>query len=452
MNRGRSYLTSVGLTACGLTLIAPALAQEVGGLTATFGVSQSISASDNLDLTDPAVSGGRAITGLSFGLSSVTQTSRLEFNTSGNFEFDSDDSGFTDPSVSLSYETSTQNTVLGFNLGYRESDVSTQTTALPDVGGFLLERLVVGTGDRRLGTAGLDLEIGADAPLSFVFALDYVSTDFSNTTDPDLFANDTLSLAATARMQVNSATVLSLGVTASDYDAEDTAETQRDNTSIFLNGTYAIRPDLSATTRLSYSRNETTTTTGTTDENGLGGGFAITKTLQNGTIGLDLGTNVSSDGRRDTVQLTRAVNLPRGAFSLTVGAVQNETSDIEPLVSMSYNQNFPRGLLTLGLTQQASIGADDETVINTRLQADYNEQINSSSSWGLSASLADTDAVDFEDNSRSIDVGLNYRHDLTRDWGLVANYTYSFNDDSDSDERTSNTVSLSIERSFQFRP
>jgi hypothetical protein len=464
MNRGRSYITSVGLTAAGLSLIAPAVAQEVSGLTATFGVKQSIVTSDNLDLRGTANSGTRGVTALSFGLVSETRTSRLALNTSGNFEFDDEDTGFTDPTASLSYLMSAKNSQLALQANYSERDVNSLTTVFADTNGFgLNEQLVLGTGTRRTTGANLNFETGLDAPVGFSFDLGYRFTDYSDTTDPDLFETERLTYGATMRMQVSSTVSMRFGVELENYEAQDNSNTIRDNRSLFWSSDIALRSDLSATTRLSYSRNESTTTsalsgfgfgsgTSTNTEEGFGGGFTSTQTLQNGTVGANFNTSITTDGRRDTIRFTRAINLPRGAFSLSVGAVKTESSDPQPLVDMSYNQDMPRGRLSLGLSQSASIADDDNTVINTRLRASYDQEINASSSWGLSALLADSDAVDRDDDTRRLDLGVDYRHELARDWDMVANYTYSSSEQSGEDNRTSNKVSLSIERAFQFRP
>ena len=464
MNRGRSYLLSVGVTAAGLSLIAPAVAQEVGGLTATFGIRQSVDVSDNLDLSNPASSGARGATNLSFGLVSENRTSRLGLSTAGRFEFGEGETGFSDPSASLNYLTTSRNSRLAVMGSYSETDVSALTTVFADLGGFgLIEQLVVGSGTRRQSAVNLSFETGIDAPLGLTFTTNYLGSDYRDTTDPDLFETERLIVGATARMRLNSTVTLRFGVQLEDYEAQDDVNTTRDNKQLFFEGDYAIRSDLSATTRLSYDRNETTTrnTIGgfglttvenTTTNEGIGGGFAITKTLSNGTIGADFDTRVTSDGRRDTVRVTRAITLPRGGFSLSLGAVKTESSDAQALVDMQFDQNMPRGQLTLGLSQRASIGDDDDTIINTRLRASYNEKINASSSWGLSALLADTDSVELDDDTRRLDLGVNYRHEMARDWDLVANYTYSTSEQSGQATRSSNKVSLSLEKAFEFRP
>jgi hypothetical protein len=254
-----------------------------------------------------------------------------------------------------------------------------------------------------------------------------------------------------------------LGTDLDTYEAQDSVNTYRENVRVFLEGSYDIRPDLTATTRLNYSRNETTTSSliggfglasadNVSTNKGFGGGFAITKTLKNGTIGADFDSNVTSSGRRDTARVTRAIKLPNGDFSMSLGAVRPEGSDLQPLINLSYSQDLVRGKLGLGLSQRTSTGDDDETVINTRLRASYDQEINPSSSWGLTARLADTDAVDLADNTRRLDLGVNYRHELAQDWDLVANYTYSSSKQTGEAQRSSNTVSLSIAKSFQFRP
>lgn len=465
MNRGRSYITSVGFAAAGLSLIAPALAQEVSGLTATFGISQSVVTSDNLDLSNPANSGTRAVTGLSFGLVSETRTSRLAFETTGNFEFGDNENGFTDPSVSLNYLANSKNSQLLLATSYAETDVNALTTVFTNSDGDfgLIEQLVVGTGTRLSTGANLRFETGIDAPLGFIFDAGYNKRDFRDATDPDLFETERLTFGATARMRLNASATLRFGVTYEDYEAQDAINTLRDTTSVFAEADYALREDLTATTRFSFDRTETATigssggfgllsSRNTSISEGVGGGFAITKTLPNGTIGADFDTRVTADGRRDTVRVTRAIDLPRGAFSLSLGAVKTESSSAQPLVNVTYRQDMPRGQFRLGLRQQTSIGDDDETLINTRLEAEYNEEINANSSWGLSALLADTDAIDLNDDSRRLDLGVDYRRELARDWDLVANYTYSTSVQSGDAERTSNKVSLSIEKAFQFRP
>ena len=457
MNRGRSYLISVSLTAAGFTLIAPALAQEVGGLTASIGLRQGFEGSDNFDLSDPEESGVRSVTRVDLGLSNVTRNSSLELTASGDLEFgDTDDRGFNDPTVGLSYTIANKNTRLSFDGTYSESDVNALNSSFErdfsNIFGLFSEQLTVGEGTRERTTANLLLETGLDAPLGFTLQTRYNFTDYRDTNDPDLFQVETLSVTGMARFRVNGQLTFNVGATIDTSDALDAERTSRENSRLFANADYQLRPDLRATAELSFSNNETTDVFGTQTEDGFGLGFGLNKSLRNGSIGFDFDSRVTSDGRRDTLTLSRSLELKDGGLTLSAGVVQTDTSDLEPLFNVDYNKNFKRGQLTLGLSQSASTDNDDNTVINSSLRARYNEQINQRSSWGLSAVLADSNSIELNDDTRRLDLGINYRHEVARDWDLVADYTYSTAEQSGEPDRSSNTVSLSLQKTFQFRP
>jgi len=196
MNRGRSYFISVSLTAAGFTLIGPAIAQEVGGLTATFGISQGIEASDNFDLDLPEESGARSVTSLSFGLSSVTNSSSISLVAAGDLELgNTNDDAFNDRSLTFDYSLTRKNSTLDIDARYALTDVNAINSTFEfdptSIFGLFSEQFFVGDGTRERTTANFRFETGIDAPLGFIFQGAYNFTDFQDTNDPDLFQTET---------------------------------------------------------------------------------------------------------------------------------------------------------------------------------------------------------------------------------------------------------------------
>ena len=125
----------------------------------------------------------------------------------------------------------------------------------------------------------------------------------------------------------------------------------------------------------------------------------------------------------------------------------------DPLIDANYRHDLPAGQLTFGLSQRVVVDDQDDEDINTSLNAAFDQQINSLSSFGFNVGLFDRNALgDDGEDSQRIEVGFTYRYDLTRDWGFVSGITYTTLSEDDQDDRDRTTVFVGLARSFSFSP
>ena len=184
------------------------------------------------------------------------------------------------------------------------------------------------------------------------------------------------------------------------------------------------------------------------------GRLALTRELTLGSIGTTFEVNQSENGQTMTWQVNRALPLPRGSLSFSVGATRNVANDIVPSGSLNFTHQMPRSSINASLSQDIRASDLGNELRSTRASVGYNYQINSLSSIGISANyveLAQSGGPDLNDTTRT-DLRATYNYTLTRDWQLAAGYEYRTRDEETVGEATSNRVFLTLQRSFAMRP
>lgn len=442
-------LCGAALTTAGLVTGSSVWAQD-GGLTIDVGVSQSLRYEDNPDF-DPGVSDGQFLsrTGLSFDLNSETATQKLSFGLTAAVEAGRDsDNGLADPTARLSYTVNNRNTEALVDALWRERDVG--TTESDDLNP---DDLDFGTGTRRDTRLTLGLRTGIEAP----FGVDLTARDnrrsYSGTSDPDFFDTTRRSLDATARFRIDPRITLRLIAGIERYEAENADQTDRTTTELGFGGTFEVTPRLTADVDLTFDKIETEELGGTTETDGIGIDTSLTREMANGTLTASLRTRETINGRRSTVRIGRALDLPDGALSFSLGATKSEGLSTEPVAELSYSRDLPRGQFDVSLRQSVETNNDDQETLSSRLSLGIDQDINSLSSWSADLSLADVNALDVgAEDKRRIDFSLSYRRDIGADWDLVSGYEFSHAREDGVEDREANTVFLTLEKTFSFRP
>mgnify|MGYP002621465074 CR=1 FL=1 len=138
-----------------------------------------------------------------------------------------------------------------------------------------------------------------------------------------------------------------------------------------------------------------------------------------------------------------------------MGGVKRESDDsFDPTYSLSFAQELPRGAqLSLQASQEfQTIGTGDEA-INSRVSANYSTPISTVSSLTASVNYRDTNGLGTNtDNATRLDLGLSYTHSLAQDWGLTGGYSRSFASEDGEQDRTSDTVFVGLQKTFEWRP
>ena len=426
------------------------------GLVATFDITQQLEYSDNPDLdTDAAADGdfyGRTILG--FGLASVTTLEDFRLNIGTDLEEGRNDQSsvdLTNSFLDLSYERDTRNALFGFGLRYRETDTSSSVSD----DDFLSDGDVINQDNATRESYGFDLraEVGREAPIGASVRWSNNEISYSDTNDPDLTDTSTDTFDGQVDFRIDPRITASLTGKYIDFDTQGNG-VNRETTGI---GT-ALRLELSkiytVNLGLGYDRIERSGDQIGTDE-GFSGSIDVLRAMPNGDLGLRYTSDVASnvDGRRSFLGVRRNMELPRGQLSFQLGVTGTETVGTDPLLEASYSHILPSSRMTFSLEQSVLTDDDNQDQINATLRASYDREINSLSSMGVSLSLFNRNELqESNDDGQRVDLNLTYRYDMTRDWGMVSSFSHVISKAGSAEDRTSNTVFIGLQRSFDWRP
>ncbi len=479
---------------------------DPGGRTLRLTVGQSLQYSDNIDLVaNPTENILRSSTSLGLAYSDVTRTQAFRFSTAGAYDIDSDgQTEFSDPFARLSYALEGANSRLNLSARYSRTDLDDaffDLSLIPpeddilDPEGDPVTGIAQIEGGVRVNTAyAVGFETGMQSNIGFRLDLSAQARRYTETTDPDLFATQTRRIGVLTTFRINPQITARLTASARRYEAEDTDQTDRTETSFGAGVAFDVAPDLTLDLALSQQRTETKRVSGTTVSDGLAYTIGVDRTLPNGTIAIDFSSEDTLNGRRSTLRGSRSMTLPReGTLSYGIGVTQTSGFSLEPLFSLAYEQPLKLGSFGVELSQEARTDEEDDTaVIVTQASANYAAPLTETLNWSISAGLSDVSrqGVTGEDrrriNLRSDLVGqvndisswsagvtlsdtetsttatteeerryglqLAYRRALAQDWDMVARYQHTTILDSVAADRRSNAISLGLEKTFDFRP
>jgi hypothetical protein len=418
-----------GLSVAGAAALAPVvLAQDGGpGPRLTFGLSQTFDVNDNLDLdVDSAGSTAQSFTGLSFGLSSETEISALEFFAgtalrlidgpdSGNtLEFDLDGTR-----VGLGYDRGVAAAALSVDSLYTMDQIDTTLTLadfgpgdeVPEDFGDLQ-----GTGMRRFFSLGAALSLGLDDPIGYELSAGGSVLSYSDTSDPDLFGNTRARVGAAVVARLDARTRGRLGLNYSSFSTDDPEGEDSDD---------------------------------------LGLDLGVTRELPNGSAGvvIFLDNYTDSQDSRAGFSLTRALELPAGALAASLGATQLDDQNPELTGRLAWEQALPNGGLSLAANHSLQNNANNQPQYVTGLRFGYAREIDPLSQFGIDIAYALTEnALPPVDSTSAASFSAIYSRDLTEDWALDIGYTYRQRDDNDSGMARSNAVFLGLRRAWELRP
>lgn len=408
------------------------------------GVRTSGSATDD----DEGIS---AVTDLGFSISSETLTQRLEFSGSGNIplflDTDDDRSTFSldDPSLSLSYKRENSSTLLSLDTSYRESDLG--------VSNFFDEALdqdvATGGGTRTLLSLRAGLTLGRDAPVTATFNYRFLDSTFSDA-DPSLDDSETQSFDGRLNLELSPVASVFVFGEAQVEDSASDADTTTSSVGAGLE--YSLSSVTDMTVQVSYDRNETEGGLNDQSQNGLGFDITWLRAVPNGTYRLNASTRETIDGTRNSATLGRALDFQRSSLDMSFGLSKTGGQDVEPMVNFELSYALtPTSDLSASLSQTAAIDQNAQSTVRTRLNVNYTHLPNEFSSLVASLLLASDDSSGAtNDSSRTTQVSLQYNYALVREWDLVTSITLEHEDT--TDDSTTRTISIGLERTFNFRP
>lgn len=498
----RPVVAAAGVLAVGFVSIASAQQDRgAGGKTLLVTVGQSLRYSDNIDLVaNPDDSVLQARTDLGVAFSSVTRTQSFRLSFGGALEADTGgDTDLSDPYLRASYAIEGANSRLNASVNYTRIEIDDAfrqgRVVLPgDDDEPISETARIEEGVRTNRDYTLGFETGLRAPVGFQLNLSARERSYSETTSPNLFDTETQRADAQILFRIDPQVTARVTSSYSRYQAEDTDQTDRREISYGVGVAMNVTPTLTLDASLRQQDIRTLRTSGDRETDGLAYGLDVNRSLRNGLIAVNFLSEPTLNNRRNTLRATRSMALRNdGALSYGVGVTHTEGLGTEPLFTLAYSVPLKRGGVSFGFSQEARTDEeDDEAVILTRVTANYDfalsntlnwtlngsvsdvnareatgedrrridlrtnlaGQINDVSSWSAGLSLSDTDTATLagNNNERRYGIQLAYRHELAQDWDMVARYEHTKIDDSGATDRTSNAISIGLEKTFAFRP
>lgn len=442
---------------------APAAAPVQGGLEIDIGVTSKLTFDDNFQL-QPTSTGNSTIwdNSLTFGLSSITGANDLSLNGSGVLRYGDIPgrtlSGFEDPNLRFRYQRSGVNSQLTLTGRYRHVDREFLDPFAIEAEETNAGAFYSGGGTMTVRNAGIAYVTGINDPLTFSLNLAHDAKDYdaaAKTANARLFGNETDSINGTIALKVSPLTSLRFNAGYAHYTAEDAPQTDRTTTDYSIGVVQDINPVLVLDARIGVTNVETDTLTGTKTRDGVTGAATLTQTLGNGTVFADLSSTVNQNGSRETFRFGRALQLPLGNFSGSIGATHAPSGNTYAVATLAYDRTLKASNVAVSLNRAVNTNNSNEDVLDTRLtlaygyEIDNNSRLNFALNWGQSESAGVGNAPTIKRTS----LRAAYSRDLTQDWALTGGVLLRHKSDSSAPgDAQSNSVFLSLDRNFTFRP
>jgi len=456
-NRTIRCVSGLAAGAAGLMLMAAAaLAQDVPPRL-VFDLASSLTYDDNPDLA-PGGSDPRLAfdTRLGLTLNSTTRDQSFSLGIKGLARLDAEGLTLRDPAATLAYTRLGADSRLSVNLDYRQADVDLFEPVPQADGTLSTTDLLATTGTVTSQSARLAFATGLTAPLGLDLAASVSARDYSGTTDPAVYDSTSRSLTLAAHLRLPDAgreISLTATRTASDYD--DILQTSRTGQDLSLSLSQTLRPDLTLQATLGQG-DAASRLFGVvvSQSTGLTGSIGVQATLANGTASASLASARDAVGPRETLRLTRSLELPRGALGADLGVTVRAGQQGQIVGRLTYGIDLATDSFDISLSRGVTLNTDNQDVANTVLALDYQHQITEQSSLGLSLDLAGTGTGGSAGVAGSLrqTVTASYAQDLAAGWQWSGGYTFRSLDTSSADRATGNSVFLTISRKFTLRP
>lgn len=460
--RGQSSKKIYLTTAAFLAATSYSYGQQLEGprgpeLTFDFGLEFAVD--DNEDLNDPSLgTTTRFDTLLGFGFESVTQSQRLTFGANSSLRFTDEPVIGTvfelvSPEFRAGYSRFNRTSRFDFSGFYSEFDLDDRVFTFFDARLNPVD-LVVSAGELRQSNFDVRYETGIGGPLNFAIDFNFDDRNFVDTIDPNLF--DRTRILTTASVEYAVSEVLTARIVGSyeDFDSEGDFTTDRQTTRITFGGSYAVSPVLDVDASINYTTFETESGGATVlDDDDIGFGLFATRDLRSGTLTGGVERTITTAVARTELSVARDFELPTGELGFGVGYSFADEGEDRFLVSFSAERDLPTGRVTARLSQEAVTDDDDDDILFTRLDLNYNQTINRSSSFGVGLGLARSEEIGpgvDEDITRA-SLNLSYNRSINRDWDWSVGYRHRLLD-VDGSTSNSNAFFTGIDRSFSIRP
>ncbi|MEI4488229.1 hypothetical protein V8J36_18705 [Frigidibacter sp. MR17.14] len=445
-------------------------ATTAGGSALRFTVGTELRVDDNLGLdVDSAGTSTIWDTDLGFGYSIETALSKLTFSGSGvirqaDLPGDASDNGFQDPRLAFGYDRAGATSRFSVDASWRQTDLR-YLDPLADP--IVIEDEATGeqglrqiTGTRERLTFGTQIEFGVGTPMGMTLGASRRETSYQDTNRTSYYDNHTDAAFARLRMDLTPVTSATVDAQASRYEAENLSRTVRDSTALSFGLGTALDKATTLSGRIGYRMIDSTRTldgereTTTTDGVTLGAG--VRRELRAGSVGADYSRSVATSGTRDTLRFDRQFELYNGRFGISLGTTKGENGDPGLVANVDWTHELKRGAIDLALDRSSRTDDNNQDVLVTQGSLNWRHDLNEANSVSLGASLASIQRDDNSGDGRDItraSLRMAWNREIVRDVDMSLGYVHRFLDDSDaSDTADSNSVYLSLGKTFDLRP
>lgn len=387
---------------------------EPGGVFFTFDIGQTLEATTDRDLeTVDEENGVDSLTALSFGAVSETRAQRLSFTLGTNLRVSEGE--FSDDGVTaqLAYSRNSADALLDVSLEARRQDIA----FLRDASDFINDDGVIelpddfddltGTGIRAATTLTASLTWGETAPVGYTLRASQQQLRYEDASTA-LVDSDTASVGFGLRLNLNEVTIgnIELGY----EQTNEVGSPITDTTTLSAALTFA-RPLSDLTTRISASRD---------DEEDVFWAASI----------------------------EREYDLPGSTLSGALGVVEDEDGEVRPTGRIVYSLPRPGSQIDLSAVHNLSPGDD---VATTTVSASYARELSPVSNMQIGFDFGQTSAPDGSDSLATAGLTASYGISLTEVWQLSLGARADVRDD-DGTRTRANTIFVTLQRPFSFRP
>jgi hypothetical protein len=448
----------LGLMAGVLGLAPPTAAQDIPPRLA-FDLGSSLAYDGNPEFSASGSPGGlRFDTSLGLTLNSVTRDQQFSLGLSSLARLlPQDEAGFADPVLTLVYGQQGANSSLSLQANLQTTEVDLFEPLIGADGTVSTTDILATTGTITSRAATLSLATGRQGPLGFDLATSLNDRIYSDTSDPSVFNSTSQSLQAGVQLRLpDGGREISLNTSLGISEFDNAAQTHRESRSLGFGLSQELRPDMTVQANLGQ-------TTVTTDQIGVAGvtssgatgSLGLNLALERGTASVALSSDRDALGSRQSLSLSRALDLPNGSFSGDLGLNTRGGGQGGQLVgNLSYEQQLATGSVALSLSRQVSLDGDDQDVANTVLGLSYQQQINDLSSMGLSVSVLGTGSGGTAGVAEALrqTLSASYSRALTADWQVTTGYQFRSLAPEGADRTEASSIFLTINRTFVLRP
>lgn len=399
--------------------VGDASAQDAGGITITFGVSEQLEHLRRSN-TDPTT---QAVTDLTALYITETRTQRLSFSAGVSLRavkgpgIDGIETEVLNPNVGLAYTRTGASAALSVSASYTQNDISflRPLSDFVDAGGVVtlpddFDDLT-GTGTRSQFGYSASLSLRENRPFGLVLSVSGSELNYTDTTDPDLVDTSRVEAGIGFRFDLNEVTqaTLDLGHSRFESAASETSETTS------LAGAVVFERPLGS---LSFGLSATDTDSGRQYGFSFGRSYQPSPTMS---LSGEFGVTRASEGER----------VLTGAFS--------------------FAQELPNGTVSARFSREVSLTDEDEDRVVTSFAGGYSTDLSPNLSLSVSAAFARSDRTETDEVTDVADLGVSVGYALTEDWSLTSGYSRQWRNEDGADTTTTDTISIGLSRSFQWR-